>query len=56
MSYPAAIISILHTRDIHSHVVGVGPLRDCSPLDVGSDGTKGGNARIGALIAALRLV
>lgn len=48
------VVSILHTNDMHSNVVGVGPLRDYSPLQPGNDATKGGYARLGALIAARR--
>ncbi len=36
---------------MHSNVVGVGPLRDYTPLSLGDDQTKGGYARLGALIA-----
>jgi 5'-nucleotidase/UDP-sugar diphosphatase len=45
------IFSILHTNDMHSNVVGVGPLRDYTPLSLGDDQTRGGYARLGALIA-----
>jgi len=45
------VFSILHTNDMHSNVVGVGPLRDYTPLKLGDDQTKGGYARLGALIA-----
>lgn len=48
------VVSILHTNDMHSNVVGVGPLRDYSPLQSGNDATKGGYARLGALIAQRR--
>ncbi len=48
------IFSILHTNDMHSNVVGVGPLRDYTPLKLGDDQTKGGYARLGALIAQRR--
>ena len=47
-------VSILHTNDMHSNVVGVGPLRDYSPLQPGNDATKGGYARLAALIAERR--
>ena len=45
------MFSILHTNDMHSNVVGVGPLQDYTPLKLGDDQTKGGYARLGALIA-----
>ncbi len=48
------MFSILHTNDMHSNVVGVGPLRDYTPLKLGDDQTKGGYARLGALIAQRR--
>jgi 5'-nucleotidase len=48
------IFSILHTNDMHSNVVGVGPLRDYTPLSLGDDHTRGGYARLGALIAQRR--
>jgi 5'-nucleotidase len=48
------VVSILHTNDMHSNVVGVGPLRDYSPLQPGNDATRGGYARLGALIAERR--
>ena len=46
--------SILHTNDMHSNVIGVGPLRDYTPLSLGDDQTRGGYARLGALIAQRR--
>lgn len=48
------IFSILHTNDMHSNVVGVGPLRDYTPLSLNDDQTRGGYARLGALIAQRR--
>ncbi|QQE67571.1 hypothetical protein GFS31_42840 (plasmid) [Leptolyngbya sp. BL0902] len=45
------VFSILHTNDMHSNVIGVGPLQDYTPLKLGDDQTKGGYARLGALIA-----
>lgn len=48
------VFSILHTNDMHSNVVGVGPLQDYTPLKLGDDQTKGGYARLGALIAQRR--
>ncbi|WP_044151397.1 bifunctional metallophosphatase/5'-nucleotidase [Leptolyngbya iicbica] len=45
------IFSILHTNDMHSNVVGVGPFQDYTPFSLGDDQTRGGYARLGALIA-----
>ena len=39
---------------MHSNLVGVGPLRDYTPLHTGNDATKGGYAPFGALIAERR--
>jgi 5'-nucleotidase / UDP-sugar diphosphatase len=47
-------ITILHTNDIHSHLLGQGAERDYSPLTTGADGTKGGIARLAALVAKER--
>ncbi|EAZ91287.1 5'-nucleotidase (nt5) [Crocosphaera chwakensis CCY0110] len=44
------VFSILHTNDLHSNVVGVGPLRDYTPLTLRDDQTKGGYSRLAALI------
>ncbi len=48
------VVSILHTNAMHSNLVGVGPLRDYSPLRTGNDATKGSYARLAALIAERR--
>jgi 5'-nucleotidase len=44
--------TILHTNDMHSAFVGMGPASDYSPFTLGDDQTRGGYARIAALIAA----
>ena len=43
-------IVILHTNDLHSKVTGFGPELNYSPLTVNDDNTKGGFARIAAII------
>jgi 5'-nucleotidase len=45
---------ILHTNDLHAHLNGHGPERDYSPATADDDGTIGGFARLGALIARER--
>jgi 5'-nucleotidase / UDP-sugar diphosphatase len=45
-------ITILHTNDLHSHILGFGPESEYSPLTVNDDKTKGGFARIAAIIQA----
>lgn len=45
---------ILHTNDLHSHLMGFGPEADYTPLTTGDDATVGGVARLGAEIAAAR--
>ena len=45
------IFFILHTNDMHSNVVGVGPLRDYTPLKLGDGHPKGIYARLGEVIA-----
>ncbi|HUP07045.1 MAG TPA: metallophosphoesterase, partial [Caldimonas sp.] len=44
--------TILHTNDMHSNFVGMGPSSDYSPLTVNDDQTTGGYARIAAVIAS----
>jgi 5'-nucleotidase / UDP-sugar diphosphatase len=43
--------TILHTNDMHSNFIGMGPSTDYSPLTVNDDKTTGGYARIAAVIA-----
>jgi len=46
--------TILHTNDMHSNFIGMGPASDYTPFKLDDDKTRGGYARIGALIAARR--
>ena len=43
--------TIVHTNDMHSNFVGMGPASDYTPLTVNDDKTTGGYARIAAVIA-----
>jgi 5'-nucleotidase len=43
--------TILHTNDMHSNFIGMGPASDYTPLTVNDDKTTGGYARIAAMIA-----
>jgi 5'-nucleotidase len=43
-------ITILHTNDLHSHIIGYGPESSYSPLTVNNDKTVGGFARIATII------
>lgn len=46
--------TILHTNDMHSAFVGMGPASDYTPFTLSDDQTRGGYARIAALIASRR--
>lgn len=46
--------SILHTNDLHSNFLGMSPVSDYSPSTLRDDQTRGGFARLAALIAARR--
>ena len=48
------ILTILHTNDLHSNFVGMGPASDYTPFTLNDDSTRGGYARLAALIAARR--
>ena len=48
--------SILHTNDMHSAFIGMSPKDDYSPFRVGDDATRGGYARLAALVAERREV
>ena len=43
--------TILHTNDMHSSLIGMGPAADYTPLALNDDSTRGGYARLAALIA-----
>jgi 5'-nucleotidase / UDP-sugar diphosphatase len=45
---------ILHTNDIHSHLMGFGAERDYSPATPGDDATRGGMARLATAIGRAR--
>ena len=44
--------TILHTNDMHSSFIGMGPASDYTPFSLNDDKTRGGYARLAALIAA----
>jgi 5'-nucleotidase len=43
--------TILHTNDMHSAFIGMGPSSDYTPFTLNDDKTRGGYARLAALIA-----
>ncbi len=43
--------TILHTNDLHSNFIGLGPASDYTPFSLNDDKTRGGFARLAALIA-----
>lgn len=46
--------TILHTNDLHSNLIGMGPASDYSPFTLDDDTTRGGFARLATLISTLR--
>jgi 5'-nucleotidase/UDP-sugar diphosphatase len=46
--------TILHTNDLHSNFVGMAPSSDYNPFKLNDDSTRGGFARLAALIANRR--
>jgi 5'-nucleotidase len=46
--------TILHTNDLHSSLIGMGPSSDYTPFTLGDDATRGGWARLAAAIARRR--
>jgi 5'-nucleotidase/UDP-sugar diphosphatase len=42
--------TILHTNDMHSSLIGMGPAADYTPFTINDDATRGGYARLAALI------
>ena len=43
--------TILHTNDMHSNFIGLGPAADYTPFTLNDDETRGGYARLAAVIA-----
>src|SRR5450759_4628240 len=43
--------TILHTNDLHSNLIGMGPASDYTPFRLNNDKTRGGFARLATLIA-----
>ena len=43
--------TILHTNDLHSNLIGMGPASDYTPVTLNDDTTRGGFARLATLIA-----
>jgi len=43
--------TILHTNDMHSNFIGMGPASDYTPFTLNDDATRGGYARLASLIA-----
>jgi 5'-nucleotidase / UDP-sugar diphosphatase len=43
--------TILHTNDLHSNLIGMGPASDYTPSTLNDDATRGGFARLATLIA-----
>jgi 5'-nucleotidase/UDP-sugar diphosphatase len=46
--------TILHTNDLHSNFIGMGPVADYTPFTLNDDATRGGYARLAGLIAKRR--
>jgi 5'-nucleotidase len=46
--------TILHTNDMHSNFIGMGPASDYTPFTLNDDKTRGGYARLAAMIATRR--
>ena len=42
--------TILHTNDMHSSFIGMGPAADYTPFSLNDDATLGGYARLAAMI------
>jgi 5'-nucleotidase len=50
----AKLLTIIHTNDMHSHLLGHSPNLDYTPFKTGDDATLGGWARIATLIRSER--
>jgi len=46
--------TILHTNDLHSNFIGMGPASDYTPFTLDDDETRGGYARLAGLLASRR--
>ena len=46
--------TILHTNDMHSAFIGMGPAADYTPFTLNDDATRGGFARLASMIALRR--
>jgi 5'-nucleotidase / UDP-sugar diphosphatase len=47
-------LTILHTNDMHSKLVGYGPESEYSPMVINNDSTRGGFARLAALFKEIK--
>ena len=47
-------LTILHTNDLHSTLLGIGPASDYTPFSLNDDTTVGGYARLATLIRQRR--
>ena len=47
-------LTIIHTNDLHSHLLGHSPNKDYTPMELGNDQTLGGWARIATVIESER--
>ncbi len=47
-------LTIVHTNDLHSHLLGFGPTLDYTPATTGDDPTVGGWARIATVVGRVR--
>jgi len=47
--------TILHTNDMHSSFIGMGPSADYTPFTLNDDNTRGGYARLAAMIATRKV-
>lgn len=54
VEHDAKTFTILHTNDIHSNLIGVGPASEYTPATLNDDGTIGGIERIATLVAERR--
>src|SRR5712691_3491179 len=48
---PKKTFTILHTNDMHSAFIGMGPAADYTPFTLNDDTTRGGYARLATVIA-----